>query len=243
MKPIVVENLSRRFGKLKVLESLSFSVEEGERVAIVGNNGAGKTTLLRILTTFLPASSGIARVCGFDIFRDGDLVREHIGYLSENIPLYEEMRVSDYLKFKANLRQMPKRLRKERMHEVIDVCDLSMYRFCPISILSQGIKQRVAIADAILHEPNVLLLDSLFSACDPYQTETLINLLVNDGVAGKRTIVFTGHNRDVIASLATRVLFLYSGRIIGETRDMDLLRKHSLSELFDNWLSEMPEDR
>lgn len=236
MKAIVVNDLSKKFGSKVAIRNISFSVEPGERVAIVGQNGAGKTTLLRILSTYLPANSGTIQVLGFDAIKDALQIRSNIGYLPEAVPLYEEMRVFEYLKFKCKLRHMPTQTRRRRLHEVISCCDLAAYTNSTIASLSQGIKQRVGIADAIVHEPHLLMIDSLFSNCDPYQIESFSKLLLKNEVLGTATLLFSSHNREIISSVATRVIFLNHGEIVAETTDMELLKKHSLSELFTTWI-------
>lgn len=236
MKAIEVKNLSKRFGSKEALKNISFSVEQGERVAIVGQNGAGKTTLLRILSTYLPANSGVVEVLGFDSVRDSLEIRSNIGYLPEAVPLYEEMRVFEYLKFKCKLRHMPTQARRRRLHDVISYCDLASFTNTTIASLSQGIKQRVGIADTIVHEPHLIMIDSLFSNCDPYQVESFTKLLLKDEVLGNSTLLFSSHNREVISSIATRVIFLNHGEIVAETTDIDLFKKHTLSELFTTWI-------
>lgn len=236
MKAIVVNGLNKKFGSKEALKNVSFSVEQGERVAIVGQNGAGKTTLLRILSTYLPANSGTIEVLGFDAMKDALELRSNIGYLPEAVPLYEEMRVFEYLKFKCKLRHMPAQTRRRRLHDVISYCDLAAHSNTTIASLSQGVKQRVGIADAIVHEPHLLMIDSLFSNCDPYQVESFTKLLLKDEVLGSSTLLFSSHNREIISSIATRVIFLNHGEIAADTTDMQLFKQYTLSELFTNWI-------
>lgn len=230
--------MNKKFGSKEALKNISFSVEQGERVAIVGQNGAGKTTLLRILSSYLPANSGVVEVLGFDSIRDALEIRSNIGYLPESVPLYEEMRVFEYLKFKCKLRHMPTQTRRRRLHDVISYCDLSAYINTTIASLSQGIKQRVGIADAIVHEPQLLMFDSLFSNCDPYQVESFTKLLLKHEVLGNATLLFSSHNREIISSIANRVIFLNHGELVAETTDMDLFKKYTLSELFTTWIKQ-----
>lgn len=238
MKAIVVKDLNKKFGSKEALKNISFSIEQGERVAIVGQNGAGKTTLLRILSAYLPANSGVVEVLGFDSIRDALEIRSNIGYLPESVPLYEEMRVFEYLKFKCKLRHMPTQTRRRRLHDVISYCDLSAYINTTIASLSQGIKQRVGIADAIVHEPQLLMFDSLFSNCDPYQVESFTKLLLKHEVLGNATLLFSSHNREIISAIANRVIFLNHGELVAETTDMDLFKKYTLSELFTTWIKQ-----
>ncbi|MBO7298489.1 MAG: ABC transporter ATP-binding protein [Kiritimatiellae bacterium] len=236
MNAIDVKDLNKKFGSKEALKNVSFSVKQGERVAIVGQNGAGKTTLLRILSTYLPANSGTVQVLGFDAVKDALQIRSNIGYLPEAVPLYEEMRVFEYLKFKCKLRHMPTPTRRRRLHEVISCCDLVACTNSTISSLSQGIKQRVGLADAIVHEPHLLMIDSLFSNCDPYQIESFSKLLLKNEVLGSATLLFSSHNREVISSIATRVIFLNHGEIVADTTDVEQLKQHTLSELFNKWI-------
>lgn len=242
MKAIVVKDLNKKFGSKEALKNISFSIEQGERVAIVGQNGAGKTTLLRILSSYLPANSGVVEVLGFDSIRDALEIRSNIGYLPESVPLYEEMRVFEYLKFKCKLRHMPTQTRRRRLHDVISYCDLAAYINTTIASLSQGIKQRVGIADAIVHEPQLLMFDSLFSNCDPYQVESFTKLLLKHEVLGNATLLFSSHNREIISSIANRVIFLNHGELVAETTDMDLFKKYTLSELFTTWIKQKEAD-
>lgn len=243
MKAVCVENLNKKFGSKQALKNVSFSIEQGERVAVVGQNGAGKTTLLRVLSTFLPANSGKIEVLGLDAMRDALEVRSSIGYLPEAVPLYEEMRVFEYLKFKCKLRHLPAQARRRRLHDVISCCDLAAYTNTTIASLSQGVKQRVGIADAIVHEPQLLMFDSIFSNCDPYQVDSFIKLLLKNEVVGSETtLLFTSHNHEIISKVATRVIFLNHGEVVADTTDMDQLKKYSLSELFTMWANTAEEE-
>src|SRR5205814_10727769 len=156
---IQVEHLSKYFGPVMAVNDVTFTVEKGEIVGLLGNNGAGKTTIMRILTTYLPATSGVARVDGFDVMMDSMEVRKRIGYLPESIPLYPEMRVEEYLEYRAKLKGVDRKERQQRLDYCLDRCRIREVRRRLISTLSKGYRQRVGLADAMLHDPPILILD------------------------------------------------------------------------------------
>ncbi len=233
---IDTHRLTKTFGKTAALDHVTFRACAGERIALVGPNGAGKTTLLRILSTYLPATSGEATVCGCDLQGDTLAVRRMVGYLPEQAPLYPEMRVAEYLKFRGRLRRMSRLQINHRFHEVIAFCDLAACRNTRIGALSNGLRHRVGIADALLHEPQVLLLDDPLAACDPYQAEKMTELLASsDPGTGNRTLIFSSHSKDTIRAAATRILCLERGSLVADTTDVASLDTHSLSDRFLHW--------
>ncbi|MGI5868815.1 MAG: ABC transporter ATP-binding protein [Kiritimatiellia bacterium] len=232
---IQVHELTRKFGSQSVLQGVALDAAPGERIALTGGNGAGKTTLLRILATYLPATSGYATVAGHDVFAEAAAVRASLGYLPEGAPAYADMRVAEYLKFRGRLRRMGRLNLRRRLHEVIQLCDLSALRNVRIGSLSNGIRRRVCIAEAILHEPPVLLLDDPLAACDPDQAEKLAEHLVSPEVCANRTLLFTTHSRALIQAVATRILFLDQGRIVADVPGTDCLRHASLQAMFAEW--------
>ena len=232
---IEVQHLTKRFGAESAVNDISFQVDAGERIALIGRNGAGKTTLLRLLATFLPPTSGSASVHGFDLLTQANAIRAITGYLPENSPLYPEMTVSAYLRFRGKLRRMPSAHLKRRIHEVIDFCGLAYIRDTPIGRLSAGQRQAVGLADAILHEPDVLLFDDPLNAADPDQAAKFIELISSPIVSAGRAIFFSTHRAELICEAATRVICLDRGTVLTDTTDLAPFREKPLSELFRIW--------
>ncbi|HTG44179.1 MAG TPA: ATP-binding cassette domain-containing protein, partial [Verrucomicrobiae bacterium] len=166
---IEVRELTKRYAKYTAVNDVSFEVGAGEIVGLLGPNGAGKSTILRILSCFIPATSGMVRVAGHDVFFDADEVRRRIGYMPENNPLHLEMRVREYLKFRARLKGLTGARCRERVSTVIDQCDLKDVQKRIIGQLSKGYKQRVGLADALVHEPQLIILDEPTIGLDPNQ--------------------------------------------------------------------------
>ena len=188
---IQVEGLSKKYARHTAVNNISFSVEKGDIVGFLGPNGAGKTTTMRILTCFLPPTEGKATVAGFDVFEQPFEVKKRIGYLPEAPPVYPEMSVRDYLTFVANIKNVPSADVKTRTEEVMERCSVADVREKLISKLSKGYRQRVGLAQAIIHNPEVLILDEPTSGLDPKQiieTRELIQKL-----AGEHTIILSTH--------------------------------------------------
>lgn len=209
-------NLVRRFGGEDALSGVTFAASSGERIALVGRNGAGKTTLLRVLASVLPPDSGAATVAGFDVFSQSLEVRAAVGYLPEGAPLDPEMDVASYLAFRGRLRGMPRRRLRRRLHEVSEFCDLARLLRRRIGALSAGQRRAVGLADSILHEPAVLLLDDPLSALDPAQAESFRAMLSSPDVSEGRLVVFATHDETLVRAAATRILFLERGRLLAD---------------------------
>ncbi|MXV78240.1 ATP-binding cassette domain-containing protein, partial [Candidatus Poribacteria bacterium] len=188
---IRVQNLSKNYGPFEALKEISFSVDNGQIVGFLGPNGAGKTTTMRILTCFMPASSGQVTIAGYDVFKQSREVRKRIGYLPENIPLYTEMTVSRYLTYMAKIRDVPRQQIKNRLDIVIESCGLVERRNQIIGQLSRGFRQRVGLAQAMIHDPQVLILDEPTSGLDPRQIVEIRELIKTLGK--ERTILFSTH--------------------------------------------------
>lgn len=208
---IEVKNLTKYYGSHKAVDNISFNVEEGEIVGFLGPNGAGKSTTLRILTCFMPATSGSASVAGYDVFSQSLEVRRRIGYLPEGNPLYQEMRVREFLNFRGKLRGMDRDSRETAIKRVTDRVWLGEFVDRPISQLSKGMKQRVGLADALLHDPKVLVLDEPTIGLDPTQIRET-RKLVSD-LAKRHTIILSSHILPEVEATCQRTIIISGGRI------------------------------
>jgi ABC-2 type transport system ATP-binding protein len=207
---IEVENLTRYYGPVRAVYDVNFQVEKGEIVGFLGPNGAGKSTTMRILTGYLPASSGTARVAGFDVFHDSLEVRRRVGYMPETVPLYPEMTVQAYLNYMAELRQLPDA--KQAVGRVMEVCDVTQRARQPIRELSKGYRQRVGLAQAILHEPEVLILDEPTIGLDPRQVAD-VRQLVRD-IGQEHTVILSSHILSEVSQTCNRILIISEGEIV-----------------------------
>jgi ABC-2 type transport system ATP-binding protein len=211
---IEVERLSKNYGQIPAISDVSFSVERGEILGFLGPNGAGKTTTMRILTCFLPATSGAARVAGYDVFTESLEVRKRIGYLPERVPLYKDMTTDGYLNFAARLKGVPARSRKEKIEEVKESCGIREISGRYIGKLSRGYAQRVGIAQALLNDPEVLILDEPTVGLDPKQIIEIRNLIKN--LAGKKTIILSTHILPEVSMICDTVAIINEGRIVAK---------------------------
>jgi ABC-2 type transport system ATP-binding protein len=208
---IDVQNLSKYFGPVLAVNNVSFQVEKNEIVGLLGNNGAGKTTLMRILTTYLSASSGIARVAGFDVMTHSLEVRRRIGYLPESIPLYPEMRVEEYLVYRAKLKGVDRRQRASRVGYCLERCKVAEVRRRLNGTLSKGYRQRVGLADAMISDPPILILDEPTDGLDPGQKAETLAMLRELG--RDHTIMLSSHLLSEVESLVQRVIIIRRGHI------------------------------
>ena len=209
---IEVDNLTKFYGDYPAIEGISFTVNKGEILGFLGPNAAGKTTTMRILTGFMPPTSGTARVAGFDVVDNSLEARRRIGYLPETVPLYTEMTVEDYLDFLGNVRGMDKGWRKRRIEEVIDITRLHEYRSSLIGKLSKGFRQRVGIAQAILHEPEVLIMDEPTIGIDPIQVVETRSLI--KGFGGDHTVILSTHILPEVSMVCDRVIIIHEGQVV-----------------------------
>jgi ABC-2 type transport system ATP-binding protein len=209
---IEVTNLTKYYGDYPAVEDLSFTVDKGEILGFLGPNAAGKTTTMRILTGFMPPTSGLVKVGGFDVVSQSLEARQHIGYLPETVPLYTDMTVQSYLDFMGNIRGMNKQWRKRRINDVIDICHLEEYQHSLIGKLSKGFRQRVGIAQAILHEPDVLILDEPTIGIDPIQVVETRNLI--KGFGGDHTVILSTHILPEVSMVCERVIIIHEGQVV-----------------------------
>ena len=209
---IKVENLVKSYGGILAVDDLSFNVGKGEIVGFLGPNGAGKTTTMRILSCYMPATAGTVEVAGRDVFADSIEVRQRIGYLSENVPLYPDMRVSEYLSYRGKLKGLHGRKLRTRISDVVDICELGEVRGRIIAHLSKGFRQRIGFADTLLHEPELLILDEPTIGLDPNQIRNIRNLIKSLG--GAHTILLSSHLLAEVEMTCERVLIINRGRIV-----------------------------
>ncbi len=211
---IEVEELTKYYGPVAAIQAVSFRVERGEIVGFLGPNGAGKTTTMRILACFMPATSGRARVAGFDVFEQSLEVRRRIGYLPENVPLYGDMTVTDYLEFVAEVKGAGRSERRRRVGEVIERCLVEEVRDKLISRLSKGYRQRVGLAQALIADPEVLILDEPTLGLDPRQIVEIRSLIKSLG--GQRTIILSTHILPEVSMVCRGVIIINHGRIVAQ---------------------------
>lgn len=208
---IEVEHLTKSYGQARAVNDISFKVEKGEILGFLGPNGAGKTTTMRILTGYLPATGGTARVAGFDVFEDSMEVRKRIGYLPEVPPLYPDMAVSDYLAFVARIKGVADGDLAKRVAEAMRMTNLTERKDWLIKKLSRGFKQRVGIAQAVVHNPDVVILDEPTVGLDPTQRSEVRNLI--KGLAGEHTIILSTHILSEVETTCDRVIIINKGSI------------------------------
>ena len=206
------QQLTRRYGEFTAVDDVSFAVDEGEIVGILGPNGAGKTTMIRMITGFLPPTSGRVTVSGRDLFADGEAVRREIGYLPENVALYPEMRVTEYLDYRAQLMGMARGETASAIGHTVERCLLGEVAGQIIGTLSRGYRQRVALAAAILHEPGMLVLDEPTVGLDPKQIVAIRELIRELG--RQRTLILSTHILPEVELLCDRVMIIDRGRIV-----------------------------
>jgi len=211
---IEVQGLTKRYGPFTAVEGVNFRVGEGEILGFIGPNGAGKTTTMRILTAFLPATEGTASVAGFDVFEAPMEVKRRVGYLPETPPLYREMTVGRYLAFVAELRGVPSKQRYKRIGAVMDKVGLTGWERRILGSLSKGYRQRVGLAQALVHDPPVLILDEPTSGLDPSQTASVRALI--EELSGAHTVVISTHILREVEALCDRVVMINKGHIAAQ---------------------------
>ncbi len=221
---VEVRDLTKRYGETAAVDGISFSVEQGEIVGFLGPNGAGKTTTMRILSCYLPATSGTARVAGYDTFTQSIDVRRNLGYLPENYPFYPEMRVAEYIDYRAHLKGLHARgVRRRRLAEVMELCWITDVQRKPIGNLSKGYRQRVALAEALLANPPLLVLDEPTVGLDPNQIRQARQLIKD--LARKHTVILSTHILPEVEMICDRVIIINKGRIVADDTLKNLQRK------------------
>ena len=225
---IEAKGLCKYYGDFIAVEDLNFTINEGEVVAFLGPNGAGKSTTMKMLTGFLAPSAGTSRICGLEVSENRAEVANRIGYLPENGPLYEEMTPVDLLNFFGDARGMDKNLKANRIEKVIDQCALQTVVTKPISKLSRGFRQRVGMANVLLHEPDVLIMDEPTAGLDPNQVLEVRKTIKGLG----KTILLSTHILQEVRNVADRILLIHQGRLIFSGTPEDLREESSLDDWF-----------
>jgi len=227
---IEVEHLTKFYGEARGIDDISFSIGKGEIVGFLGPNGSGKTTTMRILTCYMPQTSGKARVAGFDVETQAMEVKRKIGYLPEHPPLYMEMTVRSYLGFTGRLRGMDRKKIKQRIEEVVTTCGLENVANRIIGQLSKGYKQRVGLAQALIHNPEILVLDEPTIGLDPKQNADIRALIKS--LAGNQTIILSTHILPEVSLTCQRVIIIHQGKIVADSRLEELTKDQDLEHAF-----------
>jgi len=227
---IEVANLTKRYGELAAVRDASFTAPSGQILGFLGPNGAGKTTTMRIITGFLPATSGTVRVEGFDVFTQSSEVRRRIGYLPESPPLYNDMTAAGFLRFVARLKGMARGDLAGALDRVLETCGLTDVRDRLLGHLSKGFRQRVGLAQALIHDPPVLILDEPTIGLDPRQIIEIRRLIKTLG--GKRTIVLSTHILPEVSQVCDKVVIINEGHIVVEDQVANLTRDRTLEDVF-----------
>jgi ABC-2 type transport system ATP-binding protein len=226
---IEIKNLVKKFGSTVVLNDISLEVKKGEILGFLGPNGAGKTTTMKIITTFWTPTSGSVKIDGLDAAEDSLAVRKKIGYLPETVPLYEEMRVYEYLKFIAEIRGIEKSEIRQRIKSVVEDTGLQKVIRKPIEELSKGYRQRVGLAQAIMHNPDILILDEPTTGLDPNQIVEIRDLIKKIGQ--EKTVIFSTHILSEVTATCNRAIIINNGKIIAEGSPDELIKKAGGKEM------------
>jgi ABC-2 type transport system ATP-binding protein len=227
---IEVQHLTKRYGDITAIANVSFQVASGQILGFLGPNGSGKTTTMRIITGFMPATSGTVKVAGFDIFDDSFEVRKRIGYLPENPPLYNDMTVAAYLRFVARIKGTPKAEIPDSLDRALTRCGLTQVTDRVTGHLSKGYRQRVGLAQAIIHNPAVLVLDEPTVGLDPQQIIE-IRALIKE-LAGAHTVILSTHILPEVAQVCEKVVIINAGRVVVEDTLVNLTEGQSLEDVF-----------
>ena len=229
---IKVKNLCRSFGPIVAADNVSFNIEKGDVLGFLGPNGAGKTTVMRMLACFIRPDSGTASVCGHDILQNPVEVRRSLGYLAENSPAYGEMTVGGFLDFVCDVRQINGKQRKQTLDRIVPMCSIESVYHQTIETLSKGYKRRVGLAQALIHDPQVLILDEPTDGLDPNQKHEVRGLI--NKMAKDKCIIVSTHTLEEVESVCSRTIIISKGRVLVDSTPGKLKEKHhcSLDEVF-----------
>jgi ABC-2 type transport system ATP-binding protein len=229
MASIVVENLTKKYGDQRAVDDISFEVKSGEVVGFLGPNGAGKSTTMRMLTCYMAPTDGAISVAGFSASREPEEIKRRIGYLPENNPLYTDMAIIDYLEFCAEIQGLRKDEVHRKIREMIDVCGLSLERHKKINELSKGYRQRVGLAQAMIHDPEILILDEPTSGLDPNQIVEIRKLIKELGK--EKTVILSSHILSEVEATCDRILIINKGKIVADGTSETLRKQAQGQEL------------
>jgi ABC-2 type transport system ATP-binding protein len=236
---IQVSRLTKVFGAQRAVDEVSFTVQEGEIVGFLGPNGAGKSTTMKMITGYLPPSEGTALVNGLNVAEDPRAVKQSIGYLGEHNPLYLDMYVHEYLSFVAGLYHLQPEKRRNRVLEMINLCGLQREQNKRIGTLSKGYRQRIGLAQALIHDPSVLVLDEPTSGLDPNQLIEIRRLIKT--VSANKTVLFSSHILQEVEALCERVIVIHRGRVVADDR-LENLTRSSGSDVIVEFAGEVADD-
>jgi len=223
-KPAIeVSHLVKTFAGVTAVNDVSFTVEKGEIIGFLGPNGAGKSTTMRMLTGYMPATSGSISICGYPVATQSEEIKRRVGYMPENNPLPEDMRISEYLYYRGRLKEVPRSKLGSRIDEVLEVCDLKRVRHRIIGQLSKGYRQRIGIAEAILAEPPVIIMDEPTIGLDPHQIIIVRDLIAS--LRGRMTVIISSHILPEIEMTCDRVLIINQGRVVAQGTPAALRRE------------------
>ena len=223
---IVAKNLVKDYGSFRAVNDVSFTINKGEILGFLGPNGAGKSTTMKMVTGFLKPSSGSASVGGFDIMENPTKAKRLLGYLPESGPLYQEMTVLEFLKFISDVRGLTAPEAEKAIHRVFSYCNLEGVKNQTIETLSKGYRQRVGLAQAIIHDPECMILDEPTDGLDPNQKKEVRELIAS--MANEKSIILSTHILEEVEAMCTRVIIIASGKLIADEKPVDLLRRHPL---------------
>ncbi|RLD62443.1 MAG: gliding motility-associated ABC transporter ATP-binding subunit GldA [Bacteroidetes bacterium] len=226
---IVVENFTKKYGAQKAVDNISFTVKTGEILGFLGPNGAGKTTTMKAITSYLSLTEGNIHVGNFSVLDEPQTIKKHIGYLPEGNPLYEDMAVIDYLKYVAELQGIDKSKIKDQILKMVNECGLEGEKHKLISELSKGYKQRVGLAQSLIHDPDVLILDEPTSGLDPNQIVEIRELIKRIG--REKTVILSSHILDEVEATCDRILIINKGKIVADGTSEELRKKERGNEI------------
>lgn len=227
---ISIKNLTKIYGEQKALDNVSVDIDKGQIVGLLGPNGAGKSTMMKIITCFIPPTEGTVRVCDYDIFDNPKQVKESIGYIPEQNPIYYDMYVREFLGFIAGIHKIDRKIRRNRIEEIIELTGISKEANKKIGSLSKGYKQRVGLAQALIHDPQVLILDEPTTGLDPNQLIEIRELIKQVGKT--KTVLLSTHIMQEVEAVCSRVLIIDNGKLVADDETKHLAAGQNLETIF-----------